>query len=453
MKINEVKINEGRRVTDQKKIKELADSIKELGLLNPITVNEDGTLIAGMHRLEACKLLGYDEIKVNKINLSSLLAELAEIDENLVRNELHWLEQDKQLKRRKAIYEELHPETKHNSKFKGNQFRSSEIISSDQKTFTEDTADKLGQSQRNIQMSVARAESIEDEEVIEQIKELDISKTEGTILSRFEPDQQKKIIEVKKQKTDFSIKEIVQEIKKEEKQLELEKKKEEYKKTSLNEVISKPEIHLTDAVNYLSTFEDNSIDLLITDPPYATDVKDINIFTKNWLEFALKKVKKSGRLYICSGAYPNELQAFLNVLMNQDKFIVDNPLIWTYRNTLGVTPKMKYNLNYQVIWHLYSEDSAELDTSITNEMFSVQDINAPDGRIGNRLHTWQKPDELANRLIRHGSVEGDLVVDCFACTGTFLISASKFNRIAKGCDISKDNLNIAKERGCTIIGM
>ena len=220
MKINEVKINEGRRVTDQNKIKELADSIKELGLLNPITVNEDGTLIAGMHRLEACKLLGYEEIKVNKINLNALLAELAEIDENLVRNELHWLEQDKQLRRRKAIYEELHPETKHNSKFKGNQFRSSEIISSDQKTFTEDTADKLGQSQRNIQRSVARAESIEDEEVIEQIKELDISKTEGTILARFEPEQQKKIIEVKKQKTDSSIKEIVQEIKKEEKKAE-----------------------------------------------------------------------------------------------------------------------------------------------------------------------------------------------------------------------------------------
>jgi len=113
---------------------------------------------------------------------------------------------------------------------------------------------------------------------------------------------------------------------------------------------------------------------------------------------------------------------------------------------------MKYNLNYQVIWHLYSDQSKELDTSITNEMFSVQDINAPDGRIGNRLHTWQKPDELANRLIKHSTKKGDLVVDCFACTGTFLIAASKFDCIAKGCDIDAENLNIAKERGCTIIG-
>lgn len=260
-------------------------------------------------------------------------------------------------------------------------------------------------------------------------------------------------IKAKLETGEVSINQAYQEIKKEEKQIELEKKKEEYKITSLKETILKPEIHLIDAISYLNTFEDNSIDLIITDPPYATDVDDIKYFTKEWLDVAIKKVKKSGRLYVCSGAYPNELQAFLDVLMNQDKFIVDNPLIWTYRNTLGVTPKMKYNLNYQVIWHLYSDESLELDTSITNEMFSVQDINAPDGRIGNRLHTWQKPDELAQRLIRHGSKENDLVVDCFACTGTFLIAASKFNRIAKGCDISKDNINIAKERGCTIIGM
>lgn len=230
MKINEVKINEGRRVTDQKKIKELADSIKELGLLNPITVNEDGTLIAGMHRLEACKLLGYEEIKVNKINLNALLAELAEIDENLVRNELHWLEQDKQLRRRKAIYEELHPETSHGvagGKASAISRGTNDIMSSVQKTFTEDTADKLGQSQRNIQRSVARAENI-IEEIEEDIIELDITKTEGTILSRQEPEQQKKIVKVKKENRKLTVEQAIQEIKKEEKKAEQEVKKQQY---------------------------------------------------------------------------------------------------------------------------------------------------------------------------------------------------------------------------------
>lgn len=37
-------------------------SIAEIGLLNPITVTADNTLIAGRHRLEAAKLLGWTEI-------------------------------------------------------------------------------------------------------------------------------------------------------------------------------------------------------------------------------------------------------------------------------------------------------------------------------------------------------------------------------------------------------
>ncbi len=239
--------------------------------------------------------------------------------------------------------------------------------------------------------------------------------------------------------------------KKEEKKAKLQEAKKVYTYKPINND-KKPEITLMDCHEYLGQFADNSIDLLITDPPYMTDVEDVYEFAK-WINLALQKVKPSGRAYVCIGAYPKELNAYFTILLSQDKFILDNPLIWTYRNTLGVTPKMKYNLNYQAILHLYSKDSKELDTSITNEMFSVQDINAPDGRQGNRLHTWQKPDELARRLIKHGSVEGDIIVDCFACTGTFLIEAVRQGRNAYGCDNDSDNLNIAKQRGCIIHGM
>lgn len=232
----------------------------------------------------------------------------------------------------------------------------------------------------------------------------------------------------------------------------LKQKKEEYIEKSRQDIKIQPEIKQMDCIDFLNEFEDNSIDLLFTDPPYSTDIEDIYSFTNKWLPLAIQKTKKSGRLLICSGAYPIEIEAFLKVLLNQSKFIVDNPLVWTYKNTLGVTPKMKYNLNYQLIWHLYSKESKELDTSITGEMFSVMEINAPDGRLGNRLHTWQKPDELAFRLIRHTSKEGDIVVDPFCCTGTFLLEANRLNRISKGCDISIDNLKIAEDRGCIIIG-
>ena len=234
------------------------------------------------------------------------------------------------------------------------------------------------------------------------------------------------------------------------KKKEIDETKQAY--TESTKTDSPPVITIADCKEYLATFEDNSIDLLITDPPYMTDVDDIEAFAQSWLPLALQKVKPEGRAYICIGAYPKEVQAYFEILLNQDKFILDNPLIWTYRNTLGQTPKMKYNLNYQMVLHLYSKASAELDTNITKEMFSVQDINAPDGRQGNRLHTWQKPDELAKRLIRHSTKEDDIVVDCFACTGTFLLAAAAMGRKAVGCELNAENAAIAKQRGCDVKG-
>src|SRR5215468_4697967 len=42
----------------------LATSIAEIGLLNPITVDENGRLLAGARRLAACKRLGLKAVEV-----------------------------------------------------------------------------------------------------------------------------------------------------------------------------------------------------------------------------------------------------------------------------------------------------------------------------------------------------------------------------------------------------
>jgi sulfiredoxin len=50
-----------RAELDAKKVHELAESILEKGLQNPILVRKDGerfVLVEGLHRLEACKQLG-----------------------------------------------------------------------------------------------------------------------------------------------------------------------------------------------------------------------------------------------------------------------------------------------------------------------------------------------------------------------------------------------------------
>ena len=118
--IDSIRVIKRIRPADSAKVLSLADSIKQLGLMNPISVRPDYQLIAGLHRLEACKKLGWTTIPAiihdysatNDGATAELLAELAEIDENLIRNDLTELQQGIQHARRKRIYEALHPETK-----------------------------------------------------------------------------------------------------------------------------------------------------------------------------------------------------------------------------------------------------------------------------------------------------------------------------------------------------
>ena len=121
--ISEITVNSGRRETAPGAVKELADSIAEVGLLNPITVDCGHTLIAGLHRLEAAKLLGWTEIECTVRGLEGLQAELAEIDENVVRADLSPVDFGDLLMRRKEIYEMLHPETKNGGDRKSEKIR------------------------------------------------------------------------------------------------------------------------------------------------------------------------------------------------------------------------------------------------------------------------------------------------------------------------------------------
>lgn len=195
--------------------------------------------------------------------------------------------------------------------------------------------------------------------------------------------------------------------------------------------------------------QQSDCDLFLTDPPYSTEIKDIQSFAQNWLPLALAKVKPTGRAYIFIGAYPKELEAYLRI--NTGNMMLANIMVWDYQNAIGPASKLDYNLNWQAILYYRGPDVPELDCPILTEQFAVQEINAPDGRTGIRYSEWQKPDELAERLIRHSTKPGHLVLDCFAGTGTFLLAAAKFKRVAHGCDISKDMVEIAIKRGCEFV--
>lgn len=191
IKIEEIKINAGRRDTNENGVRELAKSIADIGLLNPITVTPDHTLIAGSHRLEAAKLLGWAEVECTVCKVSGLLAELAEIDENMVRTNLSPIEFGDLLLKRKQIYETLHPETKNGGDRRSEEIRTSKCRSDTVKSFVKDTADKLGVSPRTVERQIQIAKNLTPEaKGIIQSSGKRITKGDALKLSRLEPGQQ-----------------------------------------------------------------------------------------------------------------------------------------------------------------------------------------------------------------------------------------------------------------------
>lgn len=188
----EVKINPGRRTANPEHIKELAKSISEVGLLNPITVDHRNVLIAGLHRLEAAKLLDWPEIECTVSSLEGLQAELAEIDENFIRNDLSPVEYGELLLRRKAIYESLYPEARNGGDRKSEKIRSAKCASDSAKSFVDDTAEKLGVNPSTVRRQIQTAKNLapEAKEIIRNA-DAKITKKDALKLSRMEPEQQK----------------------------------------------------------------------------------------------------------------------------------------------------------------------------------------------------------------------------------------------------------------------
>ena len=122
--IDRVRVDNRLRGLNEDQVARLVESIREIGLLNPITVwampGTEGNMVepgygivAGAHRLEACKRLGYTEITAIVVDLPDLKRQLAEVDENLAGPTLTKAERALFTKRRKEIYVALHPETRH----------------------------------------------------------------------------------------------------------------------------------------------------------------------------------------------------------------------------------------------------------------------------------------------------------------------------------------------------
>ena len=183
-----IKINPGRREAEPKAIEELAKSIAAVGLMNPVTLDQNNTLIAGLHRLEAANLLGWTEIECTVMGMDDVQAELAEIDENIVRTRLNRQELCEQLLRRKEIYETLHPEARHGMR-NGQTAKNANLASLETKSFAEDTAEKTGMSKRAVSRLVQIANNLTGD-ARRIIEAHDMTQDTALKLSRLSRDEQ-----------------------------------------------------------------------------------------------------------------------------------------------------------------------------------------------------------------------------------------------------------------------
>jgi ParB family chromosome partitioning protein len=110
--IDGIIVPESHRAVVPAAVDRLAESMKRVGLLSPILVRssekegEPATLIAGRHRLEAAKKLGWGSINGYCLYVSEAEARMRQITENLHRSDLTKLERAEQIEEWRVLCEE-----------------------------------------------------------------------------------------------------------------------------------------------------------------------------------------------------------------------------------------------------------------------------------------------------------------------------------------------------------
>lgn len=194
--------------TDADHVKSLAESIEQIDLLNPITVNEDMELIAGAHRYRAARLAGHTKIAVNIVDLDERGQQLAKLDENLRQRPRTQLELAEMIAERKRLLEgdEEKPVTK-----RGGARKKGEKQTAD--SAVRATAQLSQKSERQVREYVAVAEKLDPKakKTIAKTAAAD-NLSDLQRLAKMEPEQQREVA-ARVAETGASVKQAARELK------------------------------------------------------------------------------------------------------------------------------------------------------------------------------------------------------------------------------------------------
>ncbi len=223
--------------------------------------------------------------------------------------------------------------------------------------------------------------------------------------------------------------------------------------------------------------KDNSIDLIVTSPPYNLDIdykscndnqpySDYLCFTKQWLKKAYKWLKTDGRMCLNIPLDKNKgghqsVGADITTIAKEVGFKYHSTIIWNEGNISKssawgswmsasspyvIAPVELIVLLYKDSW---KKTSGSKQSDITREEFMTwtNGVWTFRGESKKKIgHPAPFPVELPTRCIKLFSFVGDTVLDPFMGSGTTVIAAKNNGRQGIGIDFEIDYCKLAMNR-------
>lgn len=203
-----------------------------------------------------------------------------------------------------------------------------------------------------------------------------------------------------------------------------------------------------DCLELILDIPDNSIDLIVTDPPYCigttSNGKKGNYSDNNLIRpfFDLlfsqyrRVLKPTGAAYINADwrTYP-----FLYPILHK-YFDVRNLIVWDYE---WIKAGAHYRFSHEFIVYCIMPECKRKFPASERDVWRIKPINFTSK---NKLHNAQKPIELYEKAILNSSCEGNVVLDTFMGSGTTGIACINHNRKFIGMELEENYFDIAKRR-------
>lgn len=233
--------------------------------------------------------------------------------------------------------------------------------------------------------------------------------------------------------------------------------------------MSNIDIRCGNALDLFKSLDNESIDLIIADPPYNLgkdygnnhDLKGFDQyieFTRNWLSEANRVLKPNGSIYVFMGV---RFISYLYDIMDRElKLYFNSWIVWHYTQGMGKTRGFSPRHDDILFFTKGGEFTFNLDNVRVPQKFYRERNNMRGANPGdvwqfshvhysnpNRQdHPTQKPEGIIERMILASSNDRDIVLDPFSGSGTTLRVCQQLGRKAIGFELNPDYVNLTKER-------